>query len=223
MDTATNTAATTPATGTPEAPGTAAPETPAAVPAAAPEAAPEQPAETSATDIESMIQRAVDRATNKLGNENKKLRADLEAERKKNLSASELKQLELQEKEDAIAERERALTDKENRLIAIKAIKEAGLDDGSDASLAIVDFVMAEDEGAIRERVKVFDALIKRIVKAQVDGVFKNSGRTPGVGSDTAANAGGQNNSIAAQLGRNAASTTKAAQSVLDHYTGGKK
>ena len=223
MDTATNTAATTPATGTPETTGTAAPETTAAVPAAAPEAAPEQPAEASSTDIESMIQRAVDRATNKLGNENKKLRADLEAERKKNLSASELKQLELQEKEDAIAERERALTDKENRLIAIKAIKEVGLDDGSDASLAIVDFVMAENEEAIRERVKAFDALVKRIVKAQVDGVFKSNGRTPGVGSDSASNAGGQNDSIAARMGRSTANNNKAAQTVLNHYIGGNK
>ena len=223
MDTATNTAATTTATGTPEATGAPAPETTDSAPAAAaPDTAAEQTAE-SAADIEAMIQRAVDRATNKLGNDNKKLRAELEAERKKNLSASELKQLELQEKEDAIAERERALTDKENRLIAIKAIKEVGLDDGSDASLAIVDFVMAEDEEGIRERVKVFDALIKRIVKAQVDGVFRSNGRTPGVGSETAANAGGQNDSIAARLGRNAASTHKAAQSVLDHYTGGKK
>lgn len=177
----------------------------------------------TAAEVEQMINRAVDRATNKLGNDNKKLRGDLEAEKRKNLSDKEVKELELQEKENALADRERALTEKENRLIAIKAIKEAGLDDGSDASLAIVDFVMAEDEEGIRERVKAFNALVERIVKTKVDGVFKATGRTPGVGSDTAANAGGQNESLAARMGRNAANSNKAAQSVLDHYIGGKK
>lgn len=213
MDTATNTAANTPAAGTPET-GT---------PATVSHDNGEQPGEKKTTDLEALIRREVDRATNKLGNEKKKLLAEIETLKKEKFSDDEIKQLEMKAKEDELAERERALTDKENRLIAIKAIKEAGLDDGSDASLAIVDFVMAENEEGIRERVKAFDALVKRIVKAQVDGVFKSNGRTPGVGSETAANAGGQNDSIATRLGRNVASTNKTAQSVLDHYTGGKK
>lgn len=174
-------------------------------------------------DLESLIQRAVDRATNKLGNENKKLRGEIETLRKANMNESEIKKLEIEEREKELAERDKALTDRENRLTAIKAIKEAGLDDGSDTSLAIVDFVMAEDENAIRERVKTFNALIERIVKAKVDGVFKANGRTPGVGSETATNAGGKNDSIAARLGKNTANTNKTAQSVLDHYIGGKK
>lgn len=176
-----------------------------------------------ASELETLIQKAVDRATNKLGNENKKLRNENEALKKAKLSDDEIKQLEMKEKEKEIADRERALTEKENRLIAIKEIKAAGLDDGSDASLAIVDFVMAEDEEGIRERVKTFNALVERIVKTKVDGVFKANGRTPGVGTDSAANAGGKNDSIAARLGKNAANTTKAAQTVLDHYLGGKK
>lgn len=176
----------------------------------------------TAADIEKMIQRAVDRATNKLGNDNKNLRSELEKERRKNLSDKEIKDLELQEKEKQIADRERALTEKENRLFAIKAIKEAGLDDGSDTSLVIVDFVVCEDEEATTERVKAFSALIDRIVKGRVDGVFKANGRTPGVGSETAANAGGQNDSLAVRMARNTASANKAAQTVLDHYIGGK-
>lgn len=186
------------------------------------EAGQQQPKTYTSAEVEKMISSAVDRATNKLGNDNKKLRGDLEAERKKNLSDKELKALELQEKEDEIAERERALTEKENRLFSIKAIKEVGLDDGSDASLALVDFVMADTEETIMERAKTLNAFIERIVKAKVDGVFRANGRTPGVGSETAANAGGQNESFAARMGRNAASTNKAAQSVLDHYIGGK-
>lgn len=174
------------------------------------------------SNIEKLIQSAVDRATQKLGTENKKLRADLEKARKEKLSEDEIKQLEMQEQQKALDERDKALTEKENRWIAMKAIKEAGLDDGSDASLAIVDFVMADTEEGIKERVKAFDALVKRIVQSKVDGVFKANGRTPGVGSDSASNAGGKNESIAARLGKNTANANKAAQSVLDHYLGGK-
>lgn len=207
-------------------PVTPATETPAAeqqtnTPAPA-QATDNQPSDSNAK-LEALIQSAVDRATNKLGNENKKLRGEIETLRKANMDADEIKQFELSQKEKEIADREKALTEKENRLIAIKAIKEAGLDDGSDASLAIVDFVMADDEKGIKDRVKAFDALVKRIVKAQVDGVFKVNGRTPGVGSDSAANAGGQNDNLAARMGRSTANNNKAAQSVLDHYIGGKK
>ena len=175
-------------------------------------------------DLDALIQRAVDRATNKLGNENKKLRGELEAARKASMTSEELRKAEIDDREKELENRARALTEKENRLIAIKEIKAAGLDDGSDASLAIVDFVMADDEEGIKERVKSFNSLVERIVKAKVDGIFKQNGRTPGVGSDTASNAGGQNESIAARLGKNAANANKAAQSVLEHYTrGGKK
>ena len=178
----------------------------------------------NAPNLEKLIKSAVDRATQKIGTENKKLRAELDAARKAKLSDDEIKQLEMQEKQKALDERDKALTEKENRWIAMKAIKEAGLDDGSDAAIAIVDFVMADDEEGIKERVKAFNGLVERIVKAKVDGIFKQNGRTPGVGSDTASNAGGQNESIAARLGKNAANANKAAQSVLDHYTrGGKK
>lgn len=181
-----------------------------------------KPAEGSNSNLEKLIQSAVDRATQKLGTENKKLRADLEKARKEKLSEDEIKQLEMQEKQKALDDRDKALTEKENRWIAMKAIKEAGLDDGSDASLAIVDFVMADNEEGIKERVKAFDALVKRIVQSKVDAVFKANGRTPGVGSDSASNAGGKNESIAARLGKNTANANKAAQSVLDHYLGGK-
>lgn len=174
------------------------------------------------TNLETLIQSAVDRATNKLGNENKNLRKQIEDLKKANLSESELKQLEMQEKEKALADRERQLAEKENRLLAIKAIKEIGLDDGSDASLALVDFVMAEDETAIKERVKTFNALVKRIVQAEVDKVFKTNGRNPGKGS-TAAETDKKNDTVAVRMGQNTAKINKAAQSTLNYYIGGKK
>lgn len=169
--------------------------------------------------LEELVQRAVDRATNKLGNENKKLRDQIKKMEREKLSGDEIKELELRDKESEIAEREKALQDRENRLIAIKAIKEIGLDDGSNASLDLVDFVMGEDEETIRGRVKVFDDLVKRFVKAEVDRVFKSNGRTPGVGNAGAEDESKQN-SAAVQLGRNAAQAQKTARSTRDHYLG---
>lgn len=179
--------------------------------------------------VKALIQSAVDREKNKVGNENKQLKKQLEALQKEKLTDDELKALELKEREKtladrdkALADRDKALTDKENRWIAMQAIKEAGLDDGSKDSLQIVDFVMADDEDGIRERVKAFGALVERITAEKVKAEFKSHGRTPGVGSDTASNAGGQHESFAARLGKNTANANKAAQSVLDHYLGGK-
>ena len=215
-----DTTETTNATTQTAAENTAAEQQTAATEAATITEAAQQPEIYSKDEVEKLINSAVDRATNKLGNVNKQLRNDLEKERKKNLSDKELKDLELREKEEALAERERALTEKENRLIAIKAIKEVGLDDGSDASLAIVDFVMAEDEDGIKERAKTFKALVDSIVQSKVNGVFKSNGRTPGVGTDSA---GSQTDSFATQMGKNTANANKTAQSVLNHYIGGKK
>lgn len=182
-----------------------------------------QQQDSKATDIESLIQRAVDRATNKLGNENKKLREQVESLRKEKLSDDEIKKLEMQEKEKEIAEREQRLKEQENRMLALKAIKEIGLDDGSVDSMALVDFVMGEDETAIKERVKTFDALVKRFVQAQVDKVFKTNGRTPGVGSTAAGDTGKKADSVAVRIGQKAANANKQAQSTLDYYIGGKK
>lgn len=174
------------------------------------------------TDLEALIQRAVDRATNKLGNENKKLRGQIDELKKAKLSDDELKQLEMQEKEKEIAEREKLLKERENRLVAIKAIKEIGLDDGSNASLDLVDFVMAEDEDGIKERVKSFSDLVKRFVQSEVDKTFKANGRTPARGTASATTET-KTESIATVLGQNAAKANKAAKSTLDFYIGGNK
>lgn len=148
----------------------------------APETEPE-PEPAPEDDIDKKIQRAVDRATNKLGNENKKLRQQLDALKKAKLTDEEAADLERQEREDALAERERALQEKENRLYAIKAIKAAGLDDGSDRALELVDFVLGGTEADIDLRVKAFGGLVKKFVKAEVDKTFKQNGRNPEQGA----------------------------------------
>lgn len=136
--------------------------------------------------LEKLVQAAVDRATNKIGNENKKLKLQLEAERKKNLSADELKQVELQEKEAELAQKEQEIKEKESRMYAIKALKKAELDDGSEETLDLVEFVLGEDETAIDVKVKALQKFAQRVAKNTTDGIYKANGRTPGKG-----NAGG--------------------------------
>lgn len=173
------------------------------------------------SNIEELISRAVDRATNKLGNENKKLRSEIETLKKAGMDAEEVKKYELSEKEKEIAEREKALNDKTNRLFAISALEETGLKDSKGSTSSLVDFVMADSEEAITERVKAFSSLVDSIVKVKVDEIFKANGRTPGVG-DSGKGSDQNTDSLAVRMGQQAAQNNQKARSVLDHYIGGK-
>lgn len=133
--------------------------------------------------LEKKIQQAVDRATNKLGNDNKQLREELEKLRKEKLTAEELKALEDEEKEKNLAEREAAIKAAESKLYAIKAIKKAGLDDGSETALEILALVNAGDEATIDSNIKALKALVDKLVKAEVEKTFKGSGRNPEKGA----------------------------------------
>ena len=141
--------------------------------------------------LEKKIQQAVDRATNKLGNDNKALREELEKLRKEKLTAAELKALEDEEKEKDLAEREAAVKAAENKLYAVKAIKKAGLDDGSETALDILALVNAGDEETIESNIKALKALVDKLVKAEVDKTFKDKGRNPDRG---AGGTGGEDN-----------------------------
>lgn len=140
--------------------------------------------------IAKAVQAAVDRATNRLGNENKLLKDKLEKTRKEKLSAEELKAVELQEKENELAQKEQEIREKENRMYAIKALKKAELDDGSEDILELVEFVQGEDETAIDLKVKALQKFAQRIAKSTTDGIYKANGRTPGKGNAS----GGQDN-----------------------------
>lgn len=141
--------------------------------------------------LEKMIQKAVDRATNKLGNDNKNLREQLEKLKKEKLSEEELRKLEAEEKEKELQERENAVKDSENKLYAIKAIKKAGLDDGSETALDILDMVKGPDEASTDANIKALKALVDRLVKAEVEKTFKGNGRTPETGAGAV---GGEDN-----------------------------
>lgn len=150
-----------------------------------PEDNPEDKGEPEDADklLEKKIQQAVDRATNKLGNDNKALREELEKLRKEKLTAEELKALEDEEKEKELTEREAAVKAAESKLYAIKAIKKAGLDDGTETALDILALVNGGDEATIDANITALKALVDKLVKAEVDKTFKDKGRNPEQGA----------------------------------------
>ena len=134
--------------------------------------------------LEKKIQQAIDRATNKLGNDNKALREQLDKLKKEKLTAEELQKLEAEEREKDLAEREAAVKAAENKLYAVKAIKQAGLDDGSETALDILSLVNAADTESIDTNIKALKTLVDKLVKAEVAKTFKDKGRNPEKGAD---------------------------------------
>lgn len=176
----------------------------------------DQSAAQDSEQLERLIQARVDR----LMAEERKKSAALQKKYNKlaseKLTEDELKDRTISEREATVAEKERELTERENRLHAIKALKAAGLDDGSESVLALVDFVLAEDEKAITERVTAFAALFQKMVAAEVEKTFQKNGREPSGaqgGED-----GEQDTSIAERIGKNAAAAAKQSSDILKHY-----
>ena len=135
--------------------------------------------EALAQYIKTQVQSQVDKITAKLGKEKAELAKQLDKVKKEKLTDDEIRRLDLEERERLAAEKERALLEKENRLYAIKSIKAAGLDDGSDKALELVDFVLSDDTDVIDSRVKAFGALVKKFAQSEIDRTFKENGRNP--------------------------------------------
>lgn len=131
----------------------------------------------SQEEVDKLIQSAIDRTANKFGNDNKKLKDELNKIKREKMTDEERKAADLAEKEKELAEKENEIRKSQNTFYAIKKIKEIGLDDGSDKALELVNFVMADDEATIDARIKAFDNLVKKFVKSEVDKTFKNGGR----------------------------------------------
>ncbi len=109
----------------------------------------------------------------------------------------------ISDKERAFADKEKALADRENRLFAIKAIKEAGLDDGSDTALELVDIVMSgkdDTEETIKGKINTIKSYCDKRVAAEVDKIFKANGRTPN-GASSAADTGDNNRALRGAFG----------------------
>lgn len=139
--------------------------------------------ESRGTDIEELVNKAVNKAVEKIEDENKKLKRQLEKMKTEKMTDDERKQFEIEEKENQIAEREKVLKEKENRLYAVKALKKAGLDDGGEDSLELVDFILSEDTESIDYKATSLKKLIDKKVKSEVDKRFKECGRNPSAGT----------------------------------------
>lgn len=157
-------------------------DTPEPPPQPNPEPDPE-PVPFDKTQVEQFIQSRVDTLLAAERKKSAQYKKQLETLQKQTLTDSELQKIELEEKEKDIAERERAIKEKENRLYAVKALKGAGLDDGSELSMGIVDFVMGEDETEINMKIKSFKDLFDKKVEAEVNKRFKENGYKPQKGS----------------------------------------
>lgn len=156
---------------------------------ASPNTDPEPPTDTNPEPLDlDKLDRIVQSRVDKAMADERKKTAELEKKLKKlqqeKLTDDELKKVEDEERQKELDKREQVITEKENRLFALRAIKEAGLDDGSDTSLAIADFVMGEDETEITTKVKAFKELFDKAVTAEVDRRFKEKGYTPTKGSN---------------------------------------
>lgn len=173
-------------------------------------------------DYDKLIQSKLDKAMAEERKKSAALQKELDKLKKEKMTDDERKQAEISEKEKELAEREQMLLDKENRLTAIKEIKAAGLDDGSGLSLELVDFVMGDNEEAIKNKVKTFKELFDKFVKAEVDKTFKQNGRNPNGSNNPAPEGNNNDNSVAKKLGEAAAAKAKQSTDILNLYLGGK-
>lgn len=172
-------------------------------------------------DVEKLIQSKIDKA---LAEERKKsaaLQKENDKLKKEKMTADEQKAYELAEKEKEIAEMMRVATEKENRFTAIKAINEAGFEDVGGNTLELIDFVMADNEEAIKNKVKTFKELVDKFVAAEVDKTFKKNGRNPNGSNNPAPEGNNNDNSVAKKLGAAEAAKAKQSADIMNLYLGG--
>lgn len=133
-------------------------------------------------DIDRIVQSKLDRAMAQERKNNADLKRKLERLQKEKLTDDELKQIEIDEKEKAIAEREAIIRKKENLLSAIKISKKLGLDDGED-NIEFMELITGKDESETRARATAFkkymDKKITDGINKEVEKRFKNAGRSP--------------------------------------------
>lgn len=111
-------------------------------------------------ELDALLQREGDR---RVSGALKKQEAKLkESEKLARMNESEKYEYELQRREEAIAEKERALALAENKAEASKILADKGL------AQSLVEFVVAEDAEEMNRRIKVMNDAFQRAVKAEV-------------------------------------------------------
>ncbi len=85
-----------------------------------------------------------------------------EAEKLARMGAEEKVQYQLDEREKALADKEKALAVQENKIQAAKVMAEKGI------SLAFLDFIVSDDADAMMENIKLFQKELAKNVEAEV-------------------------------------------------------
>lgn len=171
-------------------------------------------------DINKIVQSRVDRGLAAARKTISDLKGEVRELQQKLYTADELKKLDDDEREQKLADKERELTEKENRFTAITALREVGLDDGSKTALLLVDFLIAgenTDSETIKDRAKTLNTLITKRVAAEVEKKFKENGRNP-KGSGNSSGGDDKNTSVAKKLGEARAAQDKRSQEILKQY-----
>lgn len=116
-------------------------------------------------ELQEAIQREADRrVTQALQKQQKKNEAKIaEAQKLASMNEAEKYEYQLKQREEAIAAKEKELALAENKNEAGKILQERGI------SLALVDFVVAEDAETMKDNIDLLDKAFKASVKAEVE------------------------------------------------------
>ena len=124
-------------------------------------------------EVQALLQQETDRrVTSALKKQEKKNQESVrEAQKLARMNEAEKFQYELEQRELAIAKKEKELALMENKNIASKILADKGL------SLSLVDFVVAEDADTMDANIKTLEKAFKASVKAEVE--KRMGGATP--------------------------------------------
>lgn len=116
-------------------------------------------------EVMEMIQREADRrVTEAIKKQERKTNAKIaEAQKLASMNEAEKYEYQLKQREEAIAAKEKELAMLENKNEASKILSEKGI------SLALVDFVVAEDAETMKSNIDLLDRAFKASVKAEVE------------------------------------------------------
>lgn len=116
-------------------------------------------------EVEALLQQETDRRVSQALKKQERKNAEKikEAEKLAAMNESEKFQYQLEQREKAIAEKEKQLALAENKGAAAKILADKGL------SIDLVDFVVAEDAERMNANIKTLDSAFKKSVKAEVE------------------------------------------------------
>ena len=125
----------------------------------------ETPKTYTQQEVDELLQKEADRRVSEALKKAEKKNAEKlrEAQRLSQMNEQQKYEYELQQREAAIAEKERQLTLAENKNICSKMLAEKGID------LALVDFCVAEDAETMNNNIKLLDNAFKKSVRVEVE------------------------------------------------------